>query len=246
MGFRTYQTAGSVTMALASPGGYSRINNGPFRGLEMLTPTLSRRSRIRIVAYNQIGNGHSTHLRDAPKEFWTPEHFMNELDNLLSHLGHLRVFRSRMLAEQYAATHTPKGLRCLVIFNSPASMELYEVGTNALLKKFPPDFIAISKEYEDGMMVFMKKHVYVMASFESFGKNPSVYHTMLGPSELNVTRTLKICAPNDEVQDVAVMPWFLRDPEIKWLELANSTHLGLYEEKDRYLHVLKQFLEASG
>lgn len=120
-------------------------------------------------------------------------------------------------------------------------------------------------------MVFMKKHVCtldpwpedVMASFESFGKNPSVYHTMLGPSELNVTGTLKtwsiidvlhnityptliVSAPNDEVQDVAVMPWFLRVPKIKWLEFANSTHLGLYEEKDRYLHVLKQFLEASG
>ncbi|KAG7447365.1 proline-specific peptidase [Guyanagaster necrorhizus] len=249
---------------------------------------LTESAGIPIVAYDQIGNGNSTHLRDAPKEFWTPEFFMDELDNLLDHLGISECFDlvgqswGGMLAGQYAATRSPKGLRRLVILNSPASMELYEVGTNALLEKFPPDFVAMlrkheregttsSKEYEDGMMVFMKKHVCtldpwpedVMASFESFGKNPTVFHTMLGPSEFNVTGTLKtwsivdilhkitnptliVSAPNDEVQNVAVMPWFLRVPKIKWLELANSTHLGLYEEKDRYLQVLEEFLEASG
>ncbi|PBK92785.1 proline-specific peptidase [Armillaria gallica] len=227
-------------------------------------------------------------LPDAPKRILDARTFMDELDNLCNHLGISECFDlaaqswGGMLAGQYAATRAPKGLRRLVILNSPASIELYEVGTDALSEKFPPDFVAMlrkheqegttsSKEYEGGMMVFMKKHVCtldpwpedVMFSF-SFDLVCLDLRALprLGPSEFNVTGifktwsiidvlhkitypTLIVSAPNDEVQDVAVMPWFLKVPKIKWLELSNSTHLGLYEEMDRYLRVLRQFLEVS-
>lgn len=43
--------------------------------------------RIPVLFYDQIGNGNSSHYRDAPKEFWTPELFMDELDNILQKLG---------------------------------------------------------------------------------------------------------------------------------------------------------------
>jgi len=46
----------------------------------------SRLSSIPIVFYDQLGGGRSTHRPDAPKDFWTPELFMDELDNLLKHL----------------------------------------------------------------------------------------------------------------------------------------------------------------
>ncbi|KAH0831333.1 hypothetical protein J3R83DRAFT_13984 [Lanmaoa asiatica] len=36
---------------------------------------------IPIIFYDQIGIGSSTHLPHKPKEFWTVELFMNELDN---------------------------------------------------------------------------------------------------------------------------------------------------------------------
>jgi L-proline amide hydrolase len=41
------------------------------------------------VFYDQIGGGKSTHIREKrlDTDFWVPELFMAELDNLLVHLG---------------------------------------------------------------------------------------------------------------------------------------------------------------
>jgi len=39
--------------------------------------------RIPVIFYDQIGNGEPSHCSGVPKQFWTPELFMEELDNLL-------------------------------------------------------------------------------------------------------------------------------------------------------------------
>ncbi len=94
-------------------------------------------------------------------------------------------------------TRSPKGLRRLIILNAPASMELYQQGIDSLLDKFPPEFVAMlkkheeegtttSKEYQEGTMIFMKKHVCtldqwpadVVTSFKAYMENPTVYNTM--------------------------------------------------------------------
>lgn len=43
--------------------------------------------RIPVILYDQIGNGASSHWPDAPKEFWVPSLFMDELNNLTQALG---------------------------------------------------------------------------------------------------------------------------------------------------------------
>ena len=48
---------------------------------------LYRSFSIPVVWYDQIGCGQSTHLAHKPQEFWTFELFMDELENLLNHLG---------------------------------------------------------------------------------------------------------------------------------------------------------------
>ncbi|KAK0216162.1 Alpha/Beta hydrolase protein [Armillaria fumosa] len=255
---------------------------------------IAETSGIAVVFYDQLGNGQSTHLNDAPKDFWTPELFMDELDNLLAKLGIADHFDllgqswggvhnlmmmfiagliafAGMLTGQYTATQSPKGLRCLIILNAPALMEHYQKGVNALLDKFPPEFVAIlrkhewegtttSKEYQDGTMIFMKKHVCnldkwpadVVTSFKAYMENPTVYNainlktwSIIDILQKIAYPTLYISSPQDEVQEVAVMPWLMRVPKIEWVELANSLHLGMYKEKDRYLRILKGFLEAS-
>lgn len=40
-----------------------------------------------VVHYDQVGCGESSHLPDAPADFWTVELFVEELRNLLEHLG---------------------------------------------------------------------------------------------------------------------------------------------------------------
>lgn len=44
-------------------------------------------SSVPVVLYDQIGGGASSHRPDAPTEFWVPELFMDELDNLIEALG---------------------------------------------------------------------------------------------------------------------------------------------------------------
>jgi pimeloyl-ACP methyl ester carboxylesterase len=45
--------------------------------------------------------------------------------------------------------------------------------------------------------------------------------------------TLLLSAPLDEIQELAVLPFFLKIPKIKWVELQNSTHLAHLEEPDK-------------
>lgn len=81
-----------------------------------------------------------------------------------------------------------------------------------------------------------------------------------GPSELFVTGSLKdwegysvahkidaetllINGRYDEVQDVAIAPWFHRIRKVKWVQLEKSSHMGHFEERDRYMQLVGAFLE---
>lgn len=57
--------------------------------------------------------------------------------------------RPGMLAGNFVATRIPKGLKHLIIANSPASIELFEKGTTALLEKFPKEFVTMLRKHEE-------------------------------------------------------------------------------------------------
>ncbi|KAF8815119.1 proline-specific peptidase [Phlegmacium glaucopus] len=265
------------------------LHGGPGMSHHYMLPhkIIYAQTGIPIVFYDQIGNGESSHCPGVPPEFWTPELFMDELDNLLKSLGIYDDFDllgqswGGMLGAQYAATRPPKGLKRLIIANSLASVELSSIGADALLKRFPEDFVKMirrheedgttdSKEYRDGMMKYYKRHTCtldpwpkeLLASFETSDKNPTVSQTMLGPSEFNIIGTLKswsivdilhnipcptllISAPLDSVQEIAVLPFFLNIPKVKWVELQNSTHLPVFEEPEKYFSVILGFLAGT-
>ena len=83
-----------------------------------------------VVHYDQIGCGNSTLLPGKPAEFWTPQLFVDELENLVDHLGARAGFHvlgqswGGMLGAEYGVRR-PKGLKSLTIANSPASMALW-------------------------------------------------------------------------------------------------------------------------
>ncbi len=91
---------------------------------------LSLRGRA-VIHYDQIGCGNSTHLPDKDPGFWTPQLFVDELNNLVDHLGQRQAFHvlgqswGGMLAAEYGVRR-PAGLKSLTIANSPASMALVE------------------------------------------------------------------------------------------------------------------------
>jgi len=54
--------------------------------------------------------------------------------------------------------------------------------------------------------------------------------------------TLLLNSPDDEAQDVGLPPFFQPVPGVKWVQFAHSTHMPMYEERERYFVILVAFL----
>jgi len=168
-----------------------------------------------VIHYDQIGNGRSTHLRDKGPEFWRVPLFVEELNNLLRHLAIIGGYHllglswGGMLAAEHAVLR-PKGLKALVICDSPASIETWLSEANKLREALPAEVQAAlirheragttsSPEYVAAMRVFYDRHVCrvnpwppeVARTFAAIEEDPTVYLTMNGPSEFHVVGTLK-------------------------------------------------------
>ena len=185
------------------------LHGGPGANHDYLLPfvDLAKKFSIPCVFYDQIGNGHSTHLRDkdGDREFWTVDLFRHELDNLIDHLGLRKGEGFDVLGHSwggmlgsYYATLRPRGLRRLVIANSPASMELWVKGIGGLLNKLPPGVAETireceekkdfeSKKYVDAIEVVYKRHLCrvepwpapeVQVALDALTGDPTVYGTM--------------------------------------------------------------------
>lgn len=102
-----------------------------------------------------------------------------------------------MLVGNYAAERVPKGLKQIIIANSPSAIDLYERGTRKLLNQFPDNFADMlqkhelegtmdSIEFQEGMKKFNQKHICtvdpwpqnLIQSFNAVQQNPHVYSTM--------------------------------------------------------------------
>ncbi|KAG6843540.1 hypothetical protein H0H93_000692, partial [Arthromyces matolae] len=204
---------------------------------------------------------------------------MDELENLLNHIGVSSDYDlighswGGMLAANFAVARQPKGLKHLIVTDTPASMALWMESTAGLVSQLPQDVQDVIKkheeagttgdpEYEAAMHVFYQKHVCRLetwpdelnASFAAMAADPTVYHTMQGPSEFTITGTLKtwtivgglhtiktptlmINSVYDEAQDVCMLPFFNNIPRVKWVQFANSSHVPFFEERERYMQV---------
>ena len=181
-----------------------------------------------VIHYDQLGCGNSTLLPDKGADFWTPQLFIDELENLVDHLGIRPAFHvlgqswGGMLGAEYAVTR-PKGLRSLTIANSPASMKLWVEEANRLRAGLPADVqetltrheqagTTDNPEYQQATMAFYERHVCrvvpfppeVEESFAQVARNPTVYNTMNGPNEFFVIGTLKSWSIIDRLPAVDV------------------------------------------
>ena len=181
-----------------------------------------------VIHYDQLGCGNSTLLPDKGADFWTPQLFIDELNNLVDHLGMRGGFHALgqswggMLGAEYAVTQ-PKGLKSLTIANSPASMELWVKEANRLRAAMPqPVQDALSRheqagttddpEYQKASMAFYERHVCrvvpfpseVTETFDQIARNPTVYTTMNGPNEFFVVGTLRNWSVIDRLPAIEV------------------------------------------
>lgn len=183
-----------------------------------------------VIMYDQMGCGNSTHLPEKVHDgdFWTVQLFLDELDNLLLELkiqddyDLLGQSWGGMLAACHAIRQ-PKGLRRLIIADSPASMKLWVEAADRLREELPPQLQATltrcekegkteSEEYEKAVDVYYERHLCrvkpmpeeLQKSFADMKKDPTVMMTMNGPSEFFITGTLKTWSIIEELHKIAV------------------------------------------
>ncbi|MDE3043967.1 MAG: proline iminopeptidase-family hydrolase [Acidobacteriota bacterium] len=179
-----------------------------------------------VVHYDQLGNGRSTHLRDRGEDFWTVQLFLDELDNLLEHLGikdryhYLGQSWGGMLGAEHAIRR-PSGLRGLIISNSPASMALWASEAKILRAQLPREVeealdrheaagTVDDPEYLAATQVYYDEHVCrvvpnppdVVRTFECMSDDSTVYLTMNGPNEFFCVGTLRNWSVVDRVKDI--------------------------------------------
>lgn len=237
-----------------------------------------------VVLYDQLGCGNSEHLPDAPKDFWTVDLFKHELERVLEALGIAGGYHllgqswGGMLALEHALDD-PAGLLSLVIANSPSDLGLWVQEANRLRRDLPQDVQdALTKHeeagttddpaYEEAMQPFYERHVCrvqpmpeeVQRSFAKLAEDPTVYHTMNGPSEFHVIGSLKgwsitdrlpeidvpclvISGEFDEATPAVVKPLVEGLKEVRSVVVDGTSHLTHVEAPERFRRLVAQFLQ---
>jgi L-proline amide hydrolase len=261
------------------------LHGGPGAAHDYTEPIadLSRFGRG-CVLYDQLGCGKSTHLSDAPAGFWSPQLFKDELSALTRHLGiagrYAVVGQSwgGMLAMEHALDH-PAGLRAIVVADSPASMPLWVEEATRLRADLPQDVqqtltrheaagTTDDPAYEAAVRVYYDRHLCripwpdcVERSFAQMAEDPTVYHTMNGPSEFHCigslktwditerlpeidTSTLLVSGRHDEATPHIVEQIHARIPGAQWELFEESSHMPHVEEPDAFLARVEAFLAS--
>ena len=181
-----------------------------------------------VIHYDQLGCGNSTLLPDKGGDFWTVQLFIDELNNLVDHLGQRNGFHvlgqswGGMLGAEYGVTR-PQGLKSLTIANSPASMALWTSEAMRQRREMPQDIqdklnrheaagTTTDPEYQAATMWVYERHVCrvvpfppeVTATFDQVARNPTVYNVMNGPNEFFVVGTLKNWSVIDRLHRINV------------------------------------------
>lgn len=147
------------------------IHGGPGLSHDYLFPLtdLAASASIAVIFYDQLGNGRSSRLPKKPKEFWNMDLFLDELDNLIAHLGVGDAFDilghsyGGMIGAQYVVERQPSGLRHLILSDSFASTDLWNQSLAQLAQAFP-------KDVQDGLRIGLRdvpKYKYGLMKFYS-------------------------------------------------------------------------------
>lgn len=190
------------------------LHGGPGSRSCSMIPGFSLLSKDRpVIFYDQLGSGNSDRPTDTT--LWKTERFVNEIDSLRSHLelDNLHILGhscgSTFLIE-YMITKKPKGVKS-VIFSSPfISSPDWIADAKILLSQLSVSIQDTITKYES---LKNYSHPQYLAATDTFylrylsrkgypnipdkkcdnepGFNNQVYNYMWGPTEFNVTGTLK-------------------------------------------------------
>jgi len=261
------------------------LHGGPGATHDYLLAMAGLAQDRKVIFYDQLGNGRSTHLPDklGDGDFWTVALFVEELANLLQQLGLDRYHVlgqswGGFLAQEHALTQ-PDGLLSVVLADTAASFPAFLAEANRLRTQLPPDVQATLTEHEQAgttddpayakaCEVFYARHVCrivpnppeVAQAFANIETDPTVYHTMNGPSEFHVIGSIKDWSSESRLpqldlpvllvsgaHDEATPALQERLVELiagsEWVLFDDSSHMPHVEETERFLSVVGGWLD---
>ncbi|EJU04093.1 proline imino-peptidase [Dacryopinax primogenitus] len=204
------------------------LHGGPGATYRYLLPIagITEKFGIPVIFYDQLGCGESTHLLDQPKEFWSVDLFLEELDNVLEKLGIKDNYYllgnswGGMLGSQHAVAK-PKGLKKLVLACTLPKTRMWADSCmrlraampddgGAKLEKHETEGTTDSAEYEQLSEWFDSHHgcrvrplpEVVRATYEYLGKNHVVNDAMFGPKDTDPTGNIKDWSIIDRLHDI--------------------------------------------
>jgi len=284
-GFETYyRVAGRLPTSAGEPAPLMTLHGGPGATHDYLLSMADLATSGRaVIFYDQLGNGRSTHLPDRGADFWTVDLFQAQLDSLLEHLGIADRYHllgqswGGFLAQEHALEH-PQGLRSLILSNTAASFPAFVDEANRLRRDLPVEVEATLRrheeagttddpEYEAACQVFYLRHLCrldpwpeeITASFAWIAKDPTVYHTMNGPSEFHVIGSIRDWESESRLEAIRVPTLVLsgrHDEATPALQetlrrgiagsrqviFEASSHMPFWEERAAYMETLENWL----
>ena len=233
-----------------------------------------------IIMYDQIGCGNS--FVEGKPELWTKETWVGELKDLRKHLGLDEVHIlgqswGGMLSIIYACDHKPEGVKSYILSSTLPCNELWEREQKRRIKFLPDDVREAiekavensdytSKEYEEAVDVFMRRHCYNELTENSpeclkrkKKAGTEAYIEAWGPNEFTPIGTLKDYDYRDKLRDVTTpclivngmedlcSPYIAKAmydliPNASWELFEYSKHMCFVDENDKYVAMLKEWL----
>ncbi|KAF8056959.1 proline iminopeptidase [Lyophyllum atratum] len=173
-----------------------------------------------------------------------------------------------ILASEFEVRRQPKGLKNLILSDSLASSALWNKSNMQLMQTFPA---SVQEGLASGMKDSAKFWAALQEFHAVYGCTvkpfpDSYYYTMqqvFGPDgdptvaaapilkdwsiidRLSLIRvpTFVINGRKDISQDFVVKPFFDGIQKVKWVTLENSSHTPFFEERDRYMQLISDFLK---
>lgn len=258
------------------------LHGGPGATHDYLEPLAALTASGRdVIFYDQIGCGKSQAIADPA--LLTPALFVAEIDAIRAQLQLDEVFIigqswGGMLAMEYALTQ-PRGVRGMVVADSPSDMQLWVSEANRLRRDLPAGVQeTLSRHeangttddpaYEAAVDEFYKRHVCrvvpfpdcVKRTFANIAANPTVYHTMNGPSEFHVIGTLKDWNITPRLGEITIPTLVISGrydeatpeiagrvhrgiPKSEWIVFEESSHMPHVEEPAAFNAAVTAFFD---
>ena len=262
------------------------VHGGPGMTHDYLLPlAILAAGGRQVVFYDQIGNGNSTHLPEkvGDAEFWAPDLFLTELSEVVKHLSFYTGMHflgqswGGMLGIEYAVRR-PAELVSLILANSPSSMTTWTTELAKLRRGLPDNVRRVldgceasgstdAPEYAAATLDFYRRHLCrlqpwpegMQRTYDLAMQYPTVYGTMIGPSEFNVTGSLRSWDMDDQLSRISVPTLVLhgefdeatdevvrasreRIPSVEYRRIPGASHTPHLEKPELTIPVFSNFL----